>query len=53
MQFSNLTRLSVAKDEQANDQNATQLSKWLKVNDFLAVQLARIKVEDVEEPFIK
>ena len=48
-----LDPLVVAKNEQANDQNATQLSKWLKVNDFLAVQLARVKVEDVEEPFIK
>ncbi|OAQ03042.1 hypothetical protein A3O11_07185 [Ligilactobacillus aviarius] len=48
-----LDPLVVAKDEQANDQNTTQLSKWLKVNDFLAVQLARVKVEDVEEPFIK
>lgn len=43
----------VAKDEQETDQASTQLSKWLKVNDFLAIQLARVKVEDVEEPFIK
>lgn len=43
----------VAKNEQKTDQTSTQLSKWLKVNDFLAVQLARVKVEDVEKPFIK
>lgn len=48
-----LDPLVVAKNEQETDQTSTQLSKWLKVNDFLAVQLARVKVEDVEKPFIK
>lgn len=48
-----LDPLIVVKNEQEIDQTSTQLSKWLKVNDFLAVQLARIKVEDVEKPFIK
>lgn len=48
-----LDPLVVAKNEQKTDQTSTQLSKWLKVNDFLAVQLARVKVEDVEKPFIK
>lgn len=43
----------VAKNEQETDQTSTQLSKWLKVNDFLAVQLAWVKVEDIEKPFIK
>lgn len=48
-----LDPLVVAKNEQKTDQTSTQLSKWLKVNDFLAVQLARVKVEDVEKTFIK
>ena len=48
-----LDPLVVAKNEQETDQPSIQLSKWLKVNDFLAVQLARVKVEDVEKPFIK
>lgn len=48
-----LDPLVVAKNEQEIDQTSTQLSKWLKINDFLAVQLARVKVEDVEKPFIK
>ena len=48
-----LDQLVVAKDEPTNDKSTTQTPKWLKINDLLAVQLARIKVEDVEEPFIK
>lgn len=48
-----LDPLIVVKNEQEIDQTSTQLSKWLKINDFLAVQLARVKVEDVEKPFIK
>lgn len=48
-----LDPLVVAKDKQTTDQTSVQFSKWLKVNDFLAVQLARVKVENVQQPFIK
>lgn len=49
-----LDPVAITKYEQATTNQApTKLSKWLKINDFVAVQLARVKVEDVEEPFIK
>lgn len=48
-----LDPLAIVKKDKENNLDTLQLSKWLKINDFLAVQLARTKVEDVHSPFIK
>lgn len=49
-----LDPLAIVKNDELENQSSTiQLSKWLKVNDFLVVQLARTKVDDVQSPFIK